>query len=148
MTYNGATTNLHSIWDTAIPEQYVGGYSLADAKSWAATLTTAIKTGTYKSAKASWASTADISDPVSSAMVWASDSNAYVCSTVLPNGVSAVEGVDLSGAYYKSAIPVVEEQIAKAGYRYVFIYLRSVQMFACELVLMMDVILDWLLGWI
>ncbi|PQE31297.1 nuclease s1 protein [Rutstroemia sp. NJR-2017a WRK4] len=117
VTYNGATTNLHSIWDTAIPEQYVGGYSLADAKSWAATLTTAIKTGTYKSAKASWASTADISDPVSSAMVWASDSNAYVCSTVLPNGVSAVEGVDLSGAYYKSAIPVVEEQIAKAGYR-------------------------------
>ncbi|PQE14177.1 nuclease s1 protein [Rutstroemia sp. NJR-2017a BVV2] len=117
VTYNGATTNLHSIWDTAIPEQYVGGYSLADAKSWAATLTTAIKTGTYKTAKTSWASTADISDPVSSAMVWASDSNAYVCSTVIPKGVAAVEGVDLSGAYYTSAIPVVELQIAKAGYR-------------------------------
>ena len=59
----------------------------------------------------------ELSDPQSSAMVWASDSNAYVCTTVMPNGVSAVENVDLDGAYYTSTLPVVKEQFAKAGYR-------------------------------
>jgi hypothetical protein len=36
---------------------------------------------------------------------------------VIPNGQSAVENVDLSGAYYNSAISVVELQIARAGVR-------------------------------
>ncbi|QSZ33580.1 hypothetical protein DSL72_005148 [Monilinia vaccinii-corymbosi] len=118
VTYAGKTTNLHSIWDTAIPEQLVGGYSLADAKSWAATLTTAIKTGTYSSLKAGWTKNIDIDDPITSSLTWASDTNAYVCSTVLPSGVSAVEGGDLStNGYYTAAIPVVKLQIAKAGYR-------------------------------
>ena len=59
----------------------------------------------------------DLSDAVTSSMDWATDSNAYVCSTVLPNGVAATENVDLSGAYYKSALPIVQLQFAKAGYR-------------------------------
>jgi len=46
---------------------------LADAKTWAATLTTAIKSGTYKSQAAGWLDGMDLSDAVSSAMVWASD---------------------------------------------------------------------------
>jgi len=62
----------------------------------------------------------DLSDPVASGMGWAVDSNSYVCTTVIPNGVSATENVDLSGAYYTSVIPVVELQFAKAGYRLVF----------------------------
>jgi hypothetical protein len=64
-----------------------------------------------------WLTGMDISDPVTSSMVWAKDSNAYVCTTVMPNGVLATENVDLSGAYYTSALPVVQLQIAKAGYR-------------------------------
>lgn len=57
-------------------------------------------------------------------MVWATDSNAFVCSTVLPNGVSAVEAGDLStNGYYAAAIPVVQLQIAKAGYRLVLLLL-------------------------
>jgi hypothetical protein len=102
-----------------MPEKYAGGSTIAVAKTFAATLTTAIKTGKYESDKASWLTGIDITDPVSTAMVWASDSNSFVCSTVMPNGVSAVESVDLGGAYYTAAIPIVEEQIAKAGYRYV-----------------------------
>jgi hypothetical protein len=47
-------------------------------------------------------------------MIWARDTNAYVCSTVLPNGVPAVQGgVDLSGAYYNGSISVVQLQITK-----------------------------------
>ncbi|RDW84805.1 putative nuclease S1-1 [Coleophoma cylindrospora] len=117
VTFNGKSTNLHHIWDTEIPEKYVGGYALTDAKSWATTLTTAIKTGTYKSSAASWLKGMDITDAQASALVWASDANSYVCSTVLVDGVSAVEGVDLAGAYYTAALPIVKLQIAKSGYR-------------------------------
>ncbi|RAL64302.1 hypothetical protein DID88_002194 [Monilinia fructigena] len=118
VTYAGKTTNLHAVWDTSIPEQYVGGYSLADAKSWAATLTTAIKTGNYSSLKAGWTEDIDIHDPITSSLAWASDTNAYVCSTVLKDGVADVKTGDLStNGYYTAAIPVVKLQIAKAGYR-------------------------------
>ena len=50
-------------------------------------------------------------------MVWASDSNAYVCTTVIPDGVAATEDIDLSGKYYTTVLPVVKLQFAKAGYR-------------------------------
>jgi hypothetical protein len=63
----------------------------------------------------------ELKDPVSSAMVWASDTNAYVCSAVMPHGVAATEDVDLSGAYYTAALPIVKEQVAKAGYRLVIL---------------------------
>ena len=59
----------------------------------------------------------DLSDAVSSSMVWASDSNAYVCTAVMPNGVEATEDTDLSGTYYTTVLPVVKLQFAKAGYR-------------------------------
>ncbi|PVH76445.1 S1/P1 nuclease [Cadophora sp. DSE1049] len=117
VTFNGVSTNLHAIWDTAIPEKLIGGYSLAYAKTWATNLTTAIKTGTYKSASASWLTGMKLSDPVASSMIWASDSNAYVCSAVMPKGVSPLETVDLAGAYYEGVVGVVELQVAKAGYR-------------------------------
>jgi len=110
-----------------MPELYAGGSTLAVAKTWATTLTKSIKTGTYASDAADWLTGIDVKDPVSSAMIWAQDSNAFVCSTVMPNGVSAVEKVDLAGAYYTAAMPIIEEQIAKAGYRYVISTLFSLE---------------------
>ncbi len=100
-----------------MPEKYAGGSTISTAETWATTLTKAIKTGTYSSSASGWLTGIDLSDPVTTAMGWAQDSNAFVCTTVIPKGVSAVEKVDLSGAYYTSAIPVIEEQIAKSGYR-------------------------------
>ncbi|OCK80816.1 S1/P1 nuclease [Lepidopterella palustris CBS 459.81] len=117
VTFDGTSTNLHHIWDTNMPEKLVGGYTLTDAKTWAKTLTTSIKTGAYSSQKSSWLSGINIDDPITTAMGWATDSNAYVCSTVLPDGVSAVSGQELDGSYYTTAVPVIELQIAKAGYR-------------------------------
>ena len=117
VTFDSTSTNLHHIWDTNIPEKLVGGYSLADAKSWAATLTADIKTGKYKSQAASWLGGASIDDPISAALAWAADGNSYVCSVVLPNGEAAVESTDLGGDYYSSAVDTVELQIAKGGYR-------------------------------
>ncbi|TVY20002.1 Nuclease S1 [Lachnellula arida] len=117
VTFGGTSTNLHHIWDTNMPEKYVGGYGLSDAKSWAATLTKSIKTGSYESEAASWLDGIELSDAVTTAMSWANEANAYVCSTVMPDGISAVEDTDLSGTYYTKAMPVIELQIARAGYR-------------------------------
>lgn len=113
--------------DTEMPEKKVGGYAISDAQSWAKSLSTEIDSGTYKSEKDSWLDGIDLSDPITTATGWATDSNAYVCSTVLPKGESAVESGDLDGAYYDSAIPIIELQIARGechatgGYRTVLI---------------------------
>ncbi|KAH3940576.1 hypothetical protein HBH53_213740 [Parastagonospora nodorum] len=117
VTFNGARTNLHSIWDTAIPQKSVGNFSQATALSWAKNLTSEIKHGQYKKESKSWIKGIDTKDAVDTTLIWARDANKYVCSTVLPNGPDAVFGKELSGAYYETAIPVVTKQIAKAGYR-------------------------------
>ncbi|KAI3397966.1 hypothetical protein diail_10042 [Diaporthe ilicicola] len=117
VTYDGDSTNLHAVWDTQIPEAIAGSSSLSGAKTWAATLTTAINTGTYKSSAAGWVSGLNINDAVTSSLKWATESNAAVCSTVLAKGISYVESNDLSGSYTTTASPVVQLQIAKQGYR-------------------------------
>jgi hypothetical protein len=117
VTYGSESTNLHHIWDTEIPEGIAGGSTLAVAKSYAATLTTDIKTGTYKSSAAGWVSGLSVTNAQATALQWASESNAYVCSNVLAKGLSYVENNDLSGSYTTSATPVVDLQIAKQGYR-------------------------------
>ncbi|MCJ1352128.1 MAG: hypothetical protein MMC33_002112 [Icmadophila ericetorum] len=115
--YGSASTNLHAAWDTNMPEAYAGGYSLANAQTWANTLTTDIKTGTYKSQAASWLENVDINSVIDSAMAWATEANAYVCTVVIPGGVSSVQNKDLSTTYYKGVIPTIQLQYARAGYR-------------------------------
>ncbi|KAI2464525.1 nuclease S1 precursor [Annulohypoxylon bovei var. microspora] len=141
VSYDGDDTNLHAIWDSQIPESISGGSSLTTAKSWATTLIkgifpfppspylkhnpipnkpTEIDSGDYKSAAAGWVSglsVASSTTQTATALKWATESNAYVCSTVLKGGVSAVENQDLSGDYTTAAQPVVGLQIAKQGYR-------------------------------
>lgn len=117
VTYDGDSTNLHHIWDTQIPEQLAGGSTIAVARTFATTLTTAIKDGSYGWNTSSWLDGMSVADTQSSAMVWASQANAYVCSDVLVNGVSAVETGDLDGAYYTAHVDVARTQIARAGYR-------------------------------
>jgi hypothetical protein len=117
VTFNNVKTNLHAIWDTQIPQKAIGNFSQANALSWANNLTAEIKHGQYKKEARTWLRGLKAKDAIDSAMVWANDANQYVCSTVLPNGPDAVFGKELSGAYYETAIPVVQKQIAKAGYR-------------------------------
>jgi hypothetical protein len=110
-------TNLHHVWDTNMPEKLVGGYSMADAEKWAAALTTAITSGIYRSQAASWLEGIDLSDPITTALAWATEANSFVCTTVMPDGVSALENQELSGNYYESCTPVIQLQVARAGYR-------------------------------
>ncbi len=46
VTYGGASTNLHAVWDTKIPEKISGGSSMAVAKTWATALTTGMSQAT------------------------------------------------------------------------------------------------------
>src|SRR5580700_7879406 len=89
VTFNGATTNLHHIWDTEMPQKRAGGSTITYAKSYATKLTTAI----------------NINDPVTTTMTWVQEANAHVCDTVFSSGLSYVEDTDLSGAYYTTALP-------------------------------------------
>lgn len=102
-----------------MPEKLIGGYSMADAEQWAATLTRAITMGVYKYQADSWLDGMDLNDPITSSLAWAREANAFVCTTVMPNGVDALEDQELSGDYYESCVPVIQLQIARAGYRYV-----------------------------
>jgi hypothetical protein len=117
VTFNGARTNLHAAWDTAIPQKLVGNYSIANAQAWAKNLTSEIKRGKYKKDSRTWLKDLKVDEKINSTMVWARDANKFVCSTVIPNGPDVLRNQELSGQYYETAIPVVQKQIAKAGYR-------------------------------
>jgi len=116
--FMGFNDNLHSDWDTYMPEELIGGDSLADAQSWANTLIADINTGTYESVKASWIAGDTISDVVTTGTRWASDANAFVCTVVMPKGAAALTAMsDLYPTYYNGVIGTIELQIAKGGYR-------------------------------
>ena len=110
-------TNLHHVWDTNAPEKYAGSATLDNARKFATTLTSQIKSGNYSTQSSGWLTGTSLSSAQGSALTWASDANTYVCSVVLPGGVSSVENKDLSGAYYTGMMPTVQLQFAKAGYR-------------------------------
>ena len=111
--FNGRDKNLHAIWDTDMPEQLIGDSTDANVQYWSSDLTSRIRSGGFQRESRSWLNSINIDDPTGTALAWANDANNYVCSTVLPNGIDAVEGKELSGEYYDNAIPVIELLIAK-----------------------------------
>jgi hypothetical protein len=115
--FGSADTNLHAVWDTSVIEKYAGSDTLTHAQTYATTLTGYIKAGNYTQLAKSWTQGMDVSNAQDSAMVWASDANAYVCTTVMPGGVSSVEGKDLSTTYYTTVLPTIDVLLARAGYR-------------------------------
>ena len=59
----------------------------------------------------------DLRDPVNTSLKWAQEANQFVCQTVLPEGKEGVTGKELGGEYYEAAVPVIQLQVARAGYR-------------------------------
>lgn len=144
--FDGVRLNLHHVWDTSIPEKMVGGVRrkpYEEAKRWAGELTDEIKKGKFADERLDWLQAANLSDPINTALAWAGEGNAYVCTTgeflvthldpppsgalrfwrltcpalVLPQGKDGVVDQELGGEYYENAVPVIESQVAKAGYR-------------------------------
>ncbi|EGF81726.1 hypothetical protein BATDEDRAFT_86767 [Batrachochytrium dendrobatidis JAM81] len=115
------TSKLHSIWDTEMPEKHVKNDFGGSAEDYAQHLTDQIKTGDYKSEAQSWLSE-HAHDAVNerqnslAAIDWATDSNGYDCTVVWP-AYDENPDQDFGGAYYEAAVPVIDLQIAKAGFR-------------------------------
>ncbi|KAF8060975.1 S1/P1 nuclease [Lyophyllum atratum] len=131
---SGSTTNLHSLWDSGMINKLLAANYANSVTTWANTLATRIKTGAYASSASSWISCSSttaparrsISDdlsgflvpraitPLQCPLVWAQDSNKLDCSLVF----SYTTGTDLcTSSYYTNAVPAIETQIAKQGYR-------------------------------
>lgn len=117
VTFQGYSDNLHADWDTYMPQVKAGSSTLPHALAWANNLTARIDSGDYKSQAASWISGDSTTNVVTTATKWAADANAFVCSVVMPNGAAALQTGDLYPTYYESAIPTIELQLAKGGYR-------------------------------
>jgi len=80
--FAGRELNLHHVWDSSIAERLYSVRSryYEDARRTAQDLTAEITTGKFKAAAAGWAAGIDFGDPTATALDWARESNAYVCS--------------------------------------------------------------------
>lgn len=116
-------TNLHSVWDSAIPRK-LNGLSF-DARSaeekpaaakWAKALAERTKAAQSPSPNVSTECT-NLAEPNECGIEWAAESNKLVCQYVLAPGLDWVKDNDLGGEYYEGAVDVVELQIARAGVR-------------------------------
>ncbi|KAG7100155.1 hypothetical protein E1B28_001934 [Marasmius oreades] len=131
---SGSSTNLHSVWDSGMINKLLISNYGNSVTTWANTLVTRIQSGTYKASAASWISCSsttttetrsieeDISGllkpraitPLACPHVWAAESNALDCSYVW----DYTQFSDLcSSDYFTGAVPIIETQIAKQGYR-------------------------------
>ncbi|EIM82613.1 nuclease Le1 [Stereum hirsutum FP-91666 SS1] len=113
---DGAKTNLHAAWDTGMLVKNVDAIHGGDPQVYAADLVSRINTGDFKSLSASWVSCITSSALSSTAcpLVWAKEANSFDCSEVF----TFTTGEDLcNSAYFTSAIPVIDLQLAKQGFR-------------------------------
>ncbi|PMB63356.1 Nuclease S1 [Beauveria bassiana] len=114
--WGGRELNLHHVWDSSILEKWLGGlrgkpYPLA--KRWATHLTDEISHGKWAEEKESWIKDINLADTNGTALAWSREANALVCS----HGPETIKDQELSGQYYEDAAPILEKQVALAGYR-------------------------------
>ncbi|KAI0345867.1 nuclease Le1 [Trametopsis cervina] len=143
---SGSSTNLHAAWDTGMLTKNVDANHGSSAQTYATYLVGQIQTGSFKSSTSSWLSCTSTTEPVNNKratgsepsierdvhavlasrsadatitplecpLVWARESNAFDCSTVFP--FTSNEDA-CTGTYYSKAVPVIDLQLAKQGYR-------------------------------
>ena len=112
--WRGRHTNLHSVWDTAILEKHAGrSDQVLAAALWAAELHRRDR----HPEKSLESECQDLGDAQYCGLLWAGDANKVVCEYVLKDDKEGVEWKELSGDYYRGAVPVIEEMVAKAGRR-------------------------------
>ncbi|KAF8746243.1 hypothetical protein AX14_000041 [Amanita brunnescens Koide BX004] len=134
VTCQGSNTDLHAVWDTSMIDILLSDQYGDSPVTWASSLANRIKSGDYESDASSWISCSstttplkrsiedDITElldrrsitPLQCPLVWATDANSYDCSYVF--SYTQFSDVCTSG-YYTGAVPIIESQIAKQGYR-------------------------------
>ncbi|EPS42307.1 hypothetical protein H072_3732 [Dactylellina haptotyla CBS 200.50] len=107
-------TNLHSIWDSRIIEAARGKPTERGIIGFANELQDRIEGGEYAAFTEHWRGCLNITDAETCSVSWANDANELICSYVLKDDV---EGKELSGEYAAGAVPLIEKQVAMAGYR-------------------------------
>ncbi|PON28562.1 hypothetical protein TGAM01_v202409 [Trichoderma gamsii] len=118
--WNGRDFNLHHVWDSSITEKWLGMRGRKPyqwAEKWSADLTKKINSGIYADEKDDWLADLDFGNPEETALAWSRECNKLVCQYVFPEGPKAIAGKELSGDYYEKAAPMLEKQVARAGYR-------------------------------
>ncbi|KAJ3061657.1 hypothetical protein HK102_009031 [Quaeritorhiza haematococci] len=120
--FDGRETNMHAIWDTSILRKRINDDFEGDMVKYSEHLAHKVLSGTYGDITTLIApdattrtipeSTLFLADPVA----WVQDANGIDCSLVWP-AFDRNPSQDLSGEYYQNAFAVVDEQLAKAGYR-------------------------------
>jgi hypothetical protein len=124
--------NLHAAWDTLMIEKLIdyqepedrhdrGQVTAAEkaaAQQWATELFSDRGGNPDLDADDCVPTPGSPDDSITCALKWASESNNFVCSYVLKDGVDAVEGQELSGDYYKGAVPIIKGQITRAARRF------------------------------
>lgn len=118
LVYAKKQSNLHSIWDTQMVQDRI---SELESKDLAGYLVSEIKTGAYSSDAKSWLSNESFSSLSSLrnskvAIEYSMDTDQYNCQKVWA-GYLKDPSRDFSGDYYQDAIPVIDLQLAKGGYR-------------------------------
>jgi hypothetical protein len=81
--FDGKPVNLHHVWDSSVAEKWVGGIRrrpYEGARLWAEKLAAEIRQGKYADVREEWLRHANLSDPKTTALWWAGESNSYVCS--------------------------------------------------------------------
>jgi len=133
---SGSSTNLHAVWDSGIINKLLAATYGNSVTTWADNLVARIQTGAFKSLAANWISCSSTTTPESRRrsleddvaglldpraitplecpLVWATEANAFDCSFVF----SFTSSQDLcTSSYFTNAVPIIEEQIAKQGFR-------------------------------
>ena len=125
VTFNGFKTNLHSVWDTAIPNSIFGlapnaTITFENSFGFASKLAAAINEGEYKDRVQKWIGCYDVRSLQAikdATLRWADDTNKAVCTYVLKDGDVAINNTEVGGAYAVGAYPIVEEALARASVR-------------------------------
>ncbi|KAJ4471713.1 S1/P1 nuclease [Lentinula edodes] len=129
----GKKNNLHSVHDGIINKLLDDNYD-GSVIQWVNSLTERIQTGEYQTSASNWivcepgsnfhwesvnAQTVlepSLDDTMNCPLVWAKESNAYDCSFVWTYD-SYEDLCSDDNDYYSGAVPIIEMQIAKQGYR-------------------------------
>ncbi|KAG8900515.1 hypothetical protein FRC00_012483 [Tulasnella sp. 408] len=112
--WEGKMTSLHAVWDTSMIIKLAGPDTEENLDTWTSTIVNEINNGSYKPLIPEWLSCTDPSDALNCALKWVTDSNSFICTYVLKNDTT---GWELSGSYYRGAVPIIQQQVAKGGLR-------------------------------
>jgi len=109
VVFEGRSTNLHSVWDTLIPNKMAGmGHEDEELAAWV------WAQKLFAEDDGEGVKDECLHDAAECALSWAGEANAYVCSYVLAHDV---HGQDLAAKYHDGAVPIINEMVRKGGRR-------------------------------